>query len=45
MVGGGAGLYIGGRHAGLSMDLNVIAALGGQFGLLVDAYVGPQFIF
>lgn len=45
MVGGGLGFYAGSRHAGLSVDLNVITALGGQFGVIIDTYIGPQFIF
>jgi hypothetical protein len=45
MVGGGGGFYIGGRHLGVSVDLNLLAAVGDQFGFLIDAYVGPQLIF
>jgi hypothetical protein len=44
-VGAGAGFYVGGRHAGLSLDLNLLTSLSGNTGLLVDAYVGPQFAF
>ena len=45
MVGGGLGFYAGSRHAGLSVDVNILTALGGQFGVLIDTYIGPQFIF
>ena len=45
MVGGGVGFYAGSRHVGLSVDVNIITALGGQFGVLIDTYIGPQFIF
>jgi len=45
MFGGGFGFYAGARHVGLSMDFNIITALGGQFGVLLDTYIGPQFIF
>jgi hypothetical protein len=45
MVGGGFGFYAGGRHAGLSLDFDIITALGGQFGVIIDTFIGPQFIF
>lgn len=45
LVGGGAGFYFGGRHVGMSLDFNILAAIGDQFGLFVDAYAGPQFNF
>ncbi len=45
IVGGGLGFYLGGRHAGISLDVNVLAAVGDQFGLFIDTYVGPQFNF
>jgi len=44
-VGAGAGFYVGGRHAGVSLDLNLLTSLSGNTGLLVDAYLGPQFMF
>ena len=44
-VGGGFGFYAGSRHVGISTDVNLTAAVGGQFGLIIDAYIGPQFIF
>ena len=45
LVGGGFGFYVGGRHAGISLDVNLLAAIGDQFGLFIDTYVGPQFNF
>ncbi|HNN91007.1 MAG TPA: tetratricopeptide repeat protein [Pseudomonadota bacterium] len=45
IVGGGLGFYLGGRHAGISVDVNLLAAVGEQFGLFIDTYVGPQFNF
>ncbi|MBL9006283.1 MAG: tetratricopeptide repeat protein [Myxococcales bacterium] len=45
LVGGGFGFYLGGRHAGISLDVNLLAAVGEQFGLFIDTYVGPQFNF
>ncbi len=45
LVGGGFGFYLGGRHAGISLDINLLAAVGEQFGLFIDTYVGPQFNF
>lgn len=44
-VGIGAGFYLGGRHAGVSVDLNLLTSVGGQFGLFIDTYVGPQVVF
>jgi len=44
-VGAGAGFYVGGRHAGVSLDVNLLTSLSGTTGLLLDAYVGPQFMF
>lgn len=44
-VGAGAGFYLGSRNAGVSVDLNLLTSLAGNTGLLVDAYVGPQFKF
>lgn len=44
-LGGGLGFYAGGRHVGISLDVNVLGSLGGQSGALIDAYLGPQFIF
>lgn len=45
LVGGGMGFYLGGRHAGISLDANLLAAIGDQFGLFIDVYAGPQFNF
>lgn len=45
LVGGGVGFYLGGRRAGISLDVNLLAAIGEQFGLFIDTYVGPQFNF
>lgn len=45
LVGGGGGFYAGGRHLGISVDLSLLAAVGDQFGLFVDAYIGPQVLF
>lgn len=45
IVGGGLGFYLGGRRAGISVDVNLLAAIGDQFGLFIDTYVGPQFNF
>jgi hypothetical protein len=44
-VGIGAGFYLGGRHVGMSVDLNLLTSVGGQFGLFIDTYVGPQVVF
>ena len=44
-VGAGAGFYVGGRHAGVSLDVNLLTSLSGNTGLLIDAYAGPQFLF
>ena len=44
-VGAGAGFYVGGRHAGVSLDVNLLTSLSGTTGLLLDAYLGPQFMF
>jgi hypothetical protein len=45
-LGGGAGFYVGGKHAGFSLDGNIILLFGGaQFGALFAFYAGPQFIF
>lgn len=45
LVGGGGGFYAGGRHLGISVDISLLAAVGDQFGLFIDAYVGPQVLF
>lgn len=46
LIGVGGGFYLGGQHAGLSVDLSLIAAVGGaEFGLIPEISVGPQFIF
>jgi hypothetical protein len=44
-VGGGFGFYAGARHIGVALDVNFLGALGGQSGALIDAYLGPQFVF
>lgn len=45
MIGAGGGFYLGGRRAGISVDLSLITAVSDQFGLLIDAYVSPQINF
>ncbi len=46
MVGGGGGFYLGGEHFGVTVDLTLLGAFGGgQSALLIDTYIGPQFIF
>jgi len=45
LVGGGGGFYAGGRHFGVSFDISLLAAVGEQFGLFIDAFVGPQLMF
>jgi hypothetical protein len=45
MIGGGGGFYLGGRRAGISVDLSLITAVSEQFGLFIDAYVSPQINF
>lgn len=44
-IGAGAGFYVGGRHAGVSLDVDLLTSLSGTTGLLIDAYLGPQFMF
>lgn len=44
-IGAGAGFYVGGRHAGISLDVDLLTSLSGTTGLLIDAYLGPQFMF
>ena len=46
VIGAGAGFYVGGQHAGLSVDLTLLAAFGGgEFGFIPELSIGPQFIF
>lgn len=46
MISAGAGLYIGGRHAGGFMEFDITSILGNQnSGVLFQAYGGPEFIF
>lgn len=45
LVGGGAGFYLGNHRIGISVDFSVLAAVGGQFGLFLETYVGPQIMF
>ena len=45
MVGGGGGFYVGGRRAGFNVDLSLLVAPGDNLGVLIDAYMGPQFNF
>lgn len=46
MLSAGAGLYVGGRHAGGLIEFDLTSVLGGQTGgILFYLYGGPEFIF